>query len=324
MAEVVQFLWSRGAFGWCEGRCVETDRPGRWLVLRGKSESTPYQPLEDEPVLFRTFADVKDTESGVQEFAKSFGWLGTGDQIIETRRRGRSLLESGERLVYWRQAILTMREATALWDALLKDDWPALRKRITLTNQEGGGMAAVYVGQHLRGVKAVITNGRIRANWQRHLVGPLHKRYSRAGWLQLQRFVNRRLERSFAPRLLVGDSDRPQIYLVPQHLHGALWWQFAQAVDSGRTHRHCDQCGKWVEISWSTGGRRSHARFCSDSCRVRHSQQQKRRAQQLWKDGVSLKEITKRVDGREATVRRWTSGLPRGRPRRQGTEVLGD
>ena len=149
-------------------------------------------------------------------------------------------------------------------------------------------------------------------------------RYRRAGWLQLQRFVNRRLERSFAPRLLVGDSDRPQIYLVPQHLHGALWWQFAQAVDSGRTHRHCDQCGKWVEISWSTGGRRSHARFCSDSCRVRHSQQQKRHAQQLWKDGVSLKEITKRVDGREATVRRWTSGLPRGRPRRQGTEVPGD
>jgi len=33
------------------------------------------------------------------------------------------------------------------------------------------------------GVKAVITNGRIRANWQRHLVGPLHKRYRRAGWL---------------------------------------------------------------------------------------------------------------------------------------------
>ena len=316
MSESVQFLWSRGAFGWSEGRCVETDRPGRWLVFPGKSESTPYQPLEDAPVLFRTFADVKHTENGVQEFAKRFGWLGTGDQIIETSRRGRRLLESGERLGYWRQAILTMREATALWDALLQDDRSALRKRITLTNQEGGGTDAVYVGQHLRGVKAVITNGRIRANWQRHLVGPLHKRYRRAGWLQLQRFVNKRLERNFAPRLLVGESDQPKVHLVPQHLHGALWWQFAQAVDSGRTHRHCDQCGQWVEISWSTGGRRSHARFCSESCRVRHSQQKKRRAQGLWKDGVSVKEITERVDGREATVRRWTSGLPRGRPRR--------
>ena len=134
---------------------------------------------------------MKHTENGVQEFAKRFGWLGTGDQIIETSRRGRRLLESGERLGYWRQAILTMREATALWDALLQDDRSALRKRITLTNQEGGGTDAVYVGQHLRGVKAVITNGRIRANWQRHLVGPLHKRYRRAGWLQLQRFVNK-------------------------------------------------------------------------------------------------------------------------------------
>jgi len=71
--------------------------------------------------------------------------------------------------------------------------------------------------------------------------------------------------------LVSGEPNtRPALVLQPPSLLEAMKLQLAQSHASGAALQRCSQpsCGKWFEVG--AAGKRSVAKFCSDTCRNRY------------------------------------------------------
>ena len=84
----------------------------------------------------------------------------------------------------------------------------------------------------------------------------------------IQRVVNHRLKGSVSPRLLWNrDRSRLGVYVAPGSLLGALWLQFAQAIEHDNNFRRCVECGTWFELTPRTA--RSDKVYCTNACRTK-------------------------------------------------------
>jgi hypothetical protein len=72
---------------------------------------------------------------------------------------------------------------------------------------------------------------------------------------------------------------RQELCFVPQYLLGAIWLQFAVAVDGNKGYRNCRQCGRWFEVSPRAG--RTDKIFCRGACRSQASRQRRQPAVEL-------------------------------------------
>src|SRR5260221_14562980 len=92
--------------------------------------------------------------------------------------------------------------------------------------------------------------------------------------------------------IFTGNEPRLQLSLKPLSLLGAIWLQFAAAMEEQRNFEKCKNCGRPFEISRAAlTGKRSDAKFCSTRCRVRGYQRRMEQARRLAKSGVSLSKI---------------------------------
>jgi hypothetical protein len=65
-------------------------------------------------------------------------------------------------------------------------------------------------------------------------------------------------------------SGSARLCIRPYSLLGALWAQFALAIDGGANLGACKQCGKWFMLEAGRGrSGRSDKEYCSDACRMR-------------------------------------------------------
>ena len=71
------------------------------------------------------------------------------------------------------------------------------------------------------------------------------------------------------------DSDTERLTLHPENLFGLMALEVALAHEAGATTTACDYCHKLFLIGPLTG-RRSHAKYCSDRCRVAAMRKRKR------------------------------------------------
>jgi hypothetical protein len=91
--------------------------------------------------------------------------------------------------------------------------------------------------------------------------------------LYLQRSINKQLAQFPSQVRMLWDHADSFVFIEPANLAGALWLQFALAVDGNRDYRVCKQCREWFEIggnqkrSVGADHRRADARFCSDACK---------------------------------------------------------
>ena len=69
-------------------------------------------------------------------------------------------------------------------------------------------------------------------------------------------------------------GERPRLRLEPASLLDAMWIQFGQMADGDAQLKRCDWCPTWFATGSSTG-RRSTARFCSDTCRKASNRHEK-------------------------------------------------
>lgn len=60
--------------------------------------------------------------------------------------------------------------------------------------------------------------------------------------------------------------DTPNLFIQPDSLKDAMWFQFARFVSDGMQIRNCAQCPTWFAFGSGTGRRKS-ALYCSDKCR---------------------------------------------------------
>ncbi|MET3967233.1 hypothetical protein [Bradyrhizobium sp. S3.9.1] len=61
----------------------------------------------------------------------------------------------------------------------------------------------------------------------------------------------------------------PTLAYHPKSLRSALMLQCAQDLTSGAAIRDCLQCGQWFTVG-GAHGRRSHAQFCSQECKIKY------------------------------------------------------
>src|SRR5439155_5955574 len=76
--------------------------------------------------------------------------------------------------------------------------------------------------------------------------------------------VNARLAAHAGARMVWEDGGRLALRLVPATLLGALWLQFAAAVDGGHDFRACRECGRWFRLDPATA--RTSREFCANAC----------------------------------------------------------
>ena len=87
-----------------------------------------------------------------------------------------------------------------------------------------------------------------------HLGDDVHGRFVRGDLVKpalhyLQSKVNEKLEGRASPRLLWDKKrERLGLYIVPEGMIGALWLQFARAVERDSRFRQCAECGIWSSL----------------------------------------------------------------------------
>jgi len=289
----VGYHWTRDTRGKRVICAVDAGSRG-WSHLLNRSE---YRPFEQRTGLFREFADLGTAEAPVLAFANRFGLL-EEENNLELPSRSGPVQAHGETLEFWKSEIQALKFAVELWDAFCtgsRDEIAALdakwaKQRVPLALRQ-----KLHLGDEDAPIAAVDA---------------------------IQDIADQKLQRHVATRLLAaGDLPKLRVFLQPRSLLGALWIQFAAAVDSRKTFKNCAQCGAPFELSRTPEtGKRSDARFCSDRCRVAHYRQRMESARQLKSQGLSPVQIARELNAEIPTVRGWlkTGGADRVRTGRRG------
>lgn len=294
----IEFAWNvaLGGYRWitqsgkrylCAVDALE--QPG-WPGMFGGYERT-YCPLEERTGLFRELIDLKPTEARILEFANRYGQLGLRVDLRHEAPFGPTLLRC-ETLEAWKEEIEDLTSAVRLWDAL-----------------------ATGKKEELARFKGQFDLQRLPLAFQRrfHLD---EDDPAMAALSAIQRRADARLSDHVATRLrFAGNHPRLRICLTPLNLLGAIWLQFAAAVDVLKTFQKCAQCGAPFEISRDPRtGKRTDARFCSTRCRVNQYRDRIEQARRLRAAGRSNAEIARELGTRMGTVRTW---LKEKHPRRR-------
>jgi len=92
-----------------------------WLIglpIRRKTGFRTYNPLSEDPLLFRWFASLEMTKEPVLEFANAYGSLTGGYLVLEEKSGAGRELFLGESLYFWKREIQELRDMLELWDNL--------------------------------------------------------------------------------------------------------------------------------------------------------------------------------------------------------------
>jgi hypothetical protein len=120
----------------------------------------------------------------------------------------------------------------------------------------------------------------------------------------VQSVINKQLQKRASPRLLWdANRERLGLYIVPEGLIGALWLQFARAVERDSQFRQCAECGIWFELAPGTA--RSDKLYCSTPCRTKAYRKRQAEAARLHGEGRSLDDIARDLESEPDTVRGW-------------------
>jgi hypothetical protein len=284
----------RRGFRWLTTRTVSNTKRERWLTNAQplsmlRRDERIYRPLKDHTGLFLIFAELKPNEGDVVAFAGRFGSLlgDTGDEQINLRdnavSKDPSALASAESIELWKREISDMKAATTVWRAVRDNNREQLEEFLRLN--------PVFAGAGSAG------------GWQSQADNP-----ARLSLNYVQATVNARMERYVAIQLERDSSvAEPKVFISPKNLLGAMWLQFALAVEGRKEFRTCAQCHEPFEVSLDTTGRRTDARFCRGLCRVKHYRERIATARRLYQQGVSHREIAKKLDTDVKTVKVWVS-----------------
>jgi hypothetical protein len=90
---------------------------------------------------------------------------------------------------------------------------------------------------------------------------------------------------------------------VPEGLVGAIWLQFARAVERDSQFRQCAECQIWFELAPGTA--RSDKLYCSTPCRTKAYRKRQAEAVRLRGEGRSIEDIARQLENDPDTVRSW-------------------
>jgi len=268
-----------------------------------------YAPLKLYTGLFRTFAETPPTKEGVLAFANKYGHLGDKDNDVfiglPDGKEGH-VMGTGETLSFWHKEISAMARALELWDAVKRGTLEVLSRYIAW--EKGGVNYDSHRGMDTKDLKPPysrhmewIAAPEIHPEWlERFRPGDL----AFPALFYVQKVINDHLAGRVSPRLLWGrDRTRLGFYIVPGSLIGAMWLQFAQAIDGNKNYRRCEECRTWYEVSPEVA--RTSKLYCSNACRSRAYRGRQEKARSLYAEGKSIEEVAEVIGTDAATARRW-------------------
>ena len=303
--DLVHFWWTRGrTIRWYE---ASEDSGALWWLVP-ELEGHWYRPLHDELAAFRAFAELDpNNRDNVTEFVRKFGLLLEQKKLLAPGLP--SDLPHPARFVepfsLWQDETRAMRNAVDVFDAL--DKPRRLAEWIRLESPTGDPNRVLFCrgeeGEMPR--SAEIASDTFRTSLLGYIVGqPRDAALRRAGKFFIQQEINSRLEKTAAPKLLYNpESDQLELWLTPTNLLGALWLQFARAVEASKTYSRCQVCTQWFEVS--SEGKRRHSKYCSDRCRVKAYRDRRNEAVARDAAGESPHSIAEALGSELDTVLGW-------------------
>jgi hypothetical protein len=318
----LQFRWqvAAGGYHWRETRpSLQPDQQHRPFLTDGRPSGAAgwrlreYLPLSEFPGLFREFADTDPSQDGIVAFANRFGLLGGGvTQRVPLHNQSASKatpVGNGEALHAWTDEILTMRLTAELWEAARKGDVGWL-EQVIFWEKDGSGVQLLSHPElpagELPEPPTLVERAWIAGT---HLGDDVLARFVPGDLVKpalhyVQSIINRQLQGRASPRLLWdGNRERLGLYIVPDGLIGALWLQFARAVERDSQFRRCAECGIWFELARGTA--RSDKLYCSTPCRTKAYRKRQAEAVRLHGEGRSIDDIARALESEPDTVRGW-------------------
>jgi transposase-like protein len=318
----LQFPWqvAEGGYRWVESHAIgDPDRVRRPFLTDGRPIGAggfrvmQYLPLSAFSGLFRVFADTEPNHNGIKAFADRFGPL--GDDIaqpisLNDQPNAKGVpLGTGEPLAAWNQEILIMRFAIDIWEAARNGDVGRLEQVIAW--REDGSGVQILSHPELPNGQLPQAPARVERTWiaGTHLGDDVLGRFVRGDLVRpalhyVQSTINKSLEGRASPRLLWdAKRERLGLYIVPGGLIGALWLQFARAVERDSRFRECAECGIWFELAPGTA--RADKLYCSTPCRTKAYRKRQAEAVLLHGEGRSINDIARELESDPDTVRGW-------------------
>jgi hypothetical protein len=318
----LQFRWrvAAGGYDWVDAHPgIEPDQQRQPFLTDRRPIGAAgfgirqYLPLAEFPGLFRVFAETEPSREGAKLFADRFGPLG-GDvrkqiPLYDQPKAKGVPLGTGEALAAWNEEILAMRYAIAIWEAARHGDVARL-ERVIHWSPDGSGVEIVGHPDVPRG-QLPEGPARVERAWiaSAHLGDDVLGRFVAGDLVRpalhyVQSTINRQLEGRASPCLLWdAKRERLGLYIVPDGLVGALWLQFARAVERDSRFRQCAECGIWFELAPGTA--RADKLYCSTPCRTKAYRKRQAQAVRLHNEGMSFEEIARLLESEGQTVRGW-------------------
>lgn len=255
-----------------------------------EAKYTSYRPFETHPALFREFAELELSGEAVRYFADRWGVLGAigniGHPIIVLFEEGWEELWDESPEFYcepfggWLWAISTMRYVLHLWDLLRANDTAVLSRAIHWNDSSSVSIRDTVNPQPRYRRPKRIEFHDFKKDWtfeiDELIADEEHKMFSDMApgdvlipaLVFVRDQINWHLREHTSAQLNdAANASEMGIQLVPKNLFGALWLQFAQAIDDDRDYYRCTQCRKWFEVAPGSG--RPDKQYCSNACRQR-------------------------------------------------------
>jgi hypothetical protein len=319
-SELNEFLWQvpKAGFRWSRVRLFgkggqrPEERP-EWVLSDGNPVGQRYEVMECNPLalntgLFRDFAAVALGREAILLFANEHGPLGI-ERIIYPEA-GVTAVTHGEPEEEWLSQIDDMHRAVELWEKIDVNDAEFLDRHFGRQDPEGGRRGGWVYRRQPERAPAV-------SSWE-FIDNDLALRARNAvipARFLLHRWINKHLEGQVSPRVLYEPvSGRSVLRYVPGSLLGAMWLQFAQAVDGNKQYHRCKTCGRWFDLSAVKADKKVKSRerlrrmdriFCSDRCKFKDYRERKKKALELHAAGVGRAEIAQQLQTEPATIAKW-------------------
>ena len=318
----LQFRWQVAEEGchWVNSHLVGDSRQEHCPFLTdsrpigaGSFRVLQYQPLGAFSGLFRVFADAEPSRDGIKAFADRFGSLGgniAGSIPLYEHPGSKNVpVGMGEPLSAWNNQILKMRFAIDIWEAARRGNVGRL-EQVIFWEQDGSGVQMLSHPElppgQLPQPPALLERAWIAGT---HLGDEVLDRFVPGDLVKpalhyVQSIINKQLQGRASP-LLLWDANRERLglYIMPDGLVGALWLQFARAVERDSQFRQCAECGIWFELAPGTA--RADKLYCSTPCRTKAYRRRQAEAIRLHDEGRSIEDIARDLVSDPETVRGW-------------------
>lgn len=240
-----------------------------------------YEPLKDQPALFKVFAELDGSESSFATFAETYGLLGLG-VLTEAAKDQREAFGA------WRLLWQDISDCSGLIDLAQSGPTTKLRERIAIGENHVDVSSPHSFKERLPSQIGSVAMKKyplpnvgleVEATWRAiHRAPSESSRLRMAARLWVQRKVNRWLSGRVFPEVLVSckvtvDAEGRSwaMRFSPNSLAAAMWLQVARALEGDVVHRQCKspKCRKWFVVSSNRSlGKRSDSQYCGDAkCR---------------------------------------------------------